>query len=75
MVLRPEYIDCQEIKTIGPVLWPVHRPRTEKQTDGQRDRQTAVTNILCEKSKTFAKVNIDVVGLGRNQSSLPGSLQ
>ena len=57
-VLRPEYIDCQEIKTIGSVLWPVHRSNTEIQTNKQRqtDRHTVVTNILCEKSQDFRKV-------------------
>ena len=37
-VLRPEYIDCQEIKTIGSILWPVHRSNTEIQTDRQTNR-------------------------------------
>ena len=28
------------IRTIGPVLWPVHPSETDKQTDRQTDRQT-----------------------------------
>ena len=32
---------CQKIRTIGPVVWPVHREQTDKQkTDKQTDRQT-----------------------------------
>ena len=31
-VLGREYIDCQNIRTIGSVLWPVHRSRTDRQT-------------------------------------------
>ena len=47
----------KESITIGPVLWPVHCAKTDKQTYRQTNLQTAVTNIpvLCEKSKTFAK--------------------
>ena len=41
---------------IGSVLWPVHRSNTEIQTYKQTDRQTVVTNILCEKSQDFRKV-------------------
>ena len=59
VVLEPEYIICQKIRTIGPVVWPVHRKQTDRQTnrqtDKQTDRQTAVTNILC-KNLRFCKV-------------------
>ena len=59
VVLEPEYIICQKIRTINPVVWPVDREltdrQTNKQTDRQTDRQTAVTNILC-KNLRFCKV-------------------
>ena len=45
---------AKRIRTIGPVLWPVHPSKTDKHTDRQ-DRQTAVTNILC-KNLRFCKV-------------------
>ena len=58
-VLEPEYIICQKIRTIGPVMWPVDRERTDrqtnKQTHTQTDTQTAVTNILFE-NRRFRKV-------------------
>ena len=42
VVFEPEYIICQKIRTIGPVVWPVHREQTDRQTDTdkQTDRQT-----------------------------------
>ena len=40
VVLEPEYIICQKIRTIGPVVWPVHRELTDRQTNRQTDRQT-----------------------------------
>ena len=61
VVLEPEYIICQKIRTIGPVVWPVHREhdgQTDKQTDRQTDRQTDTPqwpNILC-KNLRFCKV-------------------
>ena len=44
----------KKIILIGAKLWPVGGV-TDKQTDRHADRQTVLTNILCEKSKTFAK--------------------
>ena len=40
VVFELEYIICQKIRTIGPVVWPVHREQTDKQTDRQTRRQT-----------------------------------
>ena len=53
MVLRPEYIDCQEMRTIASVLWPVHRSMTDKQTDRQTNRGDQYT--LRKVFQTFAK--------------------
>ena len=39
---------------IGAKLWPVGGV-TDRQTDLQTNGQTVLTNILCEKSLTFAK--------------------
>ena len=50
-VLGTEYISCKNFGKIEPVVWPVHRSITDRQTD----RQTAVTNILC-KNLRFCKV-------------------
>ena len=50
-VREPEYISCQNIRTIGPVVWPVHHKLSDRQTY----TQTAVTNILCE-NRRFRKV-------------------
>ena len=44
----------KKIILIGAKLWPVGGV-TDKQTDRHADRQTVLTNIFCEKSKTFAK--------------------
>ena len=54
-VLDPDYISCKKIRTIGPVVWPVHREPTDKHANRQTDRQTVVTNILC-KNLRFCKV-------------------
>ena len=53
MVLRPEYIDCKEIKTIGPALWPVHRSKTDRHTDIRTNRGDQYT--LRKVFQTFAK--------------------
>ena len=55
IVLGLEDIFCQKIRTIGPAVWPVHRERTDRQTDTHTDTQTAVTNILFE-NRRFRKV-------------------
>ena len=69
IVLGPEDIICQNIRTIGPAVWSVHRERTNRQTY----RQTAVTNILSEnrrirkvmkghsESAYFAKLDNNVI--------------
>ena len=35
IVLGPEYISCQKLKTIGLAVWPVGRSLTDKQTNRQ----------------------------------------
>ena len=39
-VLGTEYISCQNFRKIEPVVWPVHRAITDRQTNRQTDRQT-----------------------------------
>ena len=34
-VLGPEYINCENFRKTGPVVWPVHREQTDKQTNKQ----------------------------------------
>ena len=35
IVLGPEYISCQKLRTIGLAVWPVDRSLTDRQTDKQ----------------------------------------
>ena len=55
IVPGPEYIGCQKIRMIGPAVCPVHPSKTDIHIDIQTDKQTAVTNILCE-NRRFRKV-------------------
>ena len=48
VVLEPEYIICQKIRTIGPVVWPVHRKQTDRQTNRQTDERALRECILCK---------------------------
>ena len=59
IVLGLEDTFCQNIRTIGPAVWSVHREKTDRQTN----RQTAVTNILCE-NRRFRKVKMAMVKIG-----------
>ena len=38
IVLGPEYISCQKLRTIGLAVWPVGRSLTDRQTDKQTNR-------------------------------------
>ena len=46
---------AKKIKTIGRAVRPVEPLKTDTQTNGQTNRQTAVTNILSE-NRRFRKV-------------------
>ena len=49
-VLGPEYINCENFRKIGPVVWPVHRKQTDRQTDRNRqtDERALRECILCK---------------------------
>ena len=47
-VLGTEYISCQNFRKIEPVVWPVHRAITDRQTDRQTDERALGECILCK---------------------------
>ena len=54
MVLGPEYISWHKIRTIGPVLWPVHREQTDKHAN-RGDQHTL------RKSKISQSKNMNMI--------------
>ena len=50
MVLGPECIGCQKVRTIGPVLRPVHREMTDRQTN-RGDQYTLQKSTILQSNK------------------------
>ena len=50
MVLGPEYISWRKIRTIRPVLWPVHREQTDKHAN-RGDHHTLRKSKISQSNK------------------------
>ena len=61
-VLDPDYISCKKIRTIGPVVWPVHREPTDKQANRQTDRQTDRGDQYTLQKSTILQSNERIIG-------------
>ena len=53
IVLGPEYISWHKIRTIGPVLWPVHRELTDKcrRQTNRGDQYTLQKSTILQSNK------------------------
>ena len=54
VVLGPEDIICQNIRTIGPAVWSVHREKTDRQTD-RGDQYTLRKSKISQSNKGHHK--------------------
>ena len=61
-VLDPDYISCTKIRTIGPVVWPVHREPTDKHANRQTDRQTDRGDQYTLQKSTILQSNERIIG-------------
>ena len=63
-VLGTEYISCQNFRKIEPVVWPVHRSITDRQTqtDRQTDRQTNRGDQYTLQKSTILQSNERIIG-------------
>ena len=53
IVVGPEYISWHKIRTIGPVLWPVHREQTDKcsRQTNRGDQYTLQKSTILQSNK------------------------
>ena len=58
IVLGPEYISCQKLRTIGLAVWPVGRSLTDKQTNRQTNRGDQYTLRKSKISQSNKQTNI-----------------
>ena len=63
MVLGPECIGCQKVRTIGPVLRPVHREMTDRQTNRGDQYTLQKSTILQSNERALLECILCKIGL------------